>query len=176
MGRQRGPKVRRRQSRRGGLDAVGRVLGFLMVAGSGMGLLACVVLLPPYASLAQAEYDLRCRRASVDDAEAHIQANDRLIASLPTNQVLTKRLAESQLPVTPQHEVIIPAASIQKRPPDLIVPQRCQRPSPPPKWLMRAARRLSKPPTRRGLLLLALGALITAVYLFTPPQWPSKKS
>ena len=106
---------------------------------------------------------------------SHIQENDRLIALLPTDQVLTKRLAESQLPCSPEHEVIIPAASIQKRLPDLIVPRRSQRPSPPPKWLMRAAGRLSNPPTRRGLLLLALGAMITAVYLFTPPQWPSTR-
>ena len=175
MGRRRGTKDRRRDSRRGGLDAVGRVLGFLMVAGSGMGILAGVVLLPPYASLAQAEYELGCMRASVADAESQIRANDRLIASLPTDPVLTKRLAESQLRSSPQHEVIIPAASIQKNPPDLIVPQRSERPSPPPKWLMRAARRLSNPPTRRGLLLLALGALITGVYLFIPPQWPSRR-
>ncbi|MBL7133050.1 MAG: hypothetical protein ISS78_03040 [Phycisphaerae bacterium] len=160
--------------RPGPLDAVGRVIGFLMIAGPAMAILAGVVLLPSYVALAQAEYDEACAQASVADAKAQIQANERLIAALPTDPVLTKRLAENQLPCRPQHEVIIPGAP-QKRPPDLVLPRRAQRPSRPPRWLMTAAGKMSNPPTRRGLLLLALGALITAVYLFAPPQWPSRR-
>ena len=174
MGHLRGINDRPGDLRPGPLDAVARVIGFLMVAGPAMGILAGVVLLPPYVALAQAEYELGCMRASVADAKAQIQANERLIAALPTDQVLTKRLAENHLPCTPQHEVIIPGAP-QKRPPDLVLPRRSRRPSRPPRWVMTAARRMQNPPTRRGLLLLALGALITAVYLFTPPQWPSRR-
>lgn len=174
MGPLRGINDRPGELRPGPLDAVARVIGFLMIAGPAMGILAGVVLLPPYVALAQADYDLGCMRASVADAKAQIQANERLIASLPTDQVLTKRLAENQLPCTPRHEVIIPGAP-QKHPPDLVLPRRAQRPARPARWLMTAAGKLSNPPTRRSLLLLALGALITAVYLFTPPQWPSRR-
>ncbi len=161
------------------MDAVGRVIGFLMMAVPAMAILAGVVVVRPYASMLQAEYDEACTQARVADAEAQVQANERLITTLPTDQVLTKRLAESQLPVTPQHEMIIPSvapfAGLKRSMPDLVVPEPSPRPAPPPQWFMTAAGKLQNPATRRSLLLLALGGLITAVYLFTPPQWPSRR-
>ena len=175
MAPQYGIRVSRVDQRGGGLDTAGRAAGLLMVAGPAVAILAGLVLLPSYASLAQAEYELGCLRATVADAKAQVQANERLIAALPVDQVLTKRLAENQLPCRPQHEVIVPVAP-QKRPPDLVQPQPRRRPARPPRWVMTAARKMQNPPIRRGLLLLAIGALITAVYLFTPPQWPSRGS
>lgn len=157
------------------MDAVGRMIGFVMMAGPAMAILAGVVVVRPYASMLQTEYDEACAQARVADAKAQVQANKRLITTLPTDQVLTKRLAESQLPVTPQHEIIIPFAGLKRTVPDLVVPDRSPRPAPPPRWLMTAAGKLANPSIRRSLLLLALGGLITAVYLFTPPQWPSRR-
>jgi hypothetical protein len=161
------------------MDAVGRTIGFVMMAGPAMAILAGVVLLRPYASMLQAEHDEACAKATTADAEAQVRANERLITTLPTDQVLTKRLAESQMPVTPQHEIIIPSiapfAGLKRTVPDLVVVDPSPRPAPPPKWVMTAAGKMENPSTRRSLLLLALGGLITAVYLFTPPQWPSRR-
>lgn len=161
------------------MDAVGRTIGFLMMAVPAMAILAGVVALRPYASMLRDEYDEACAQARVDDAKAQVQANERLIAALPNDPVLTKRLAESQMPVTPEHEIIIPSiapfAGLKRPVPDLVVLEPSPRPALPPKWVMTAAGKMQDPSTRRSLLLLALGALITAVYLFTPPQWPSRR-
>lgn len=162
-------------SQTGWWSSLGRIAGFLMVAAPAVLMVAAIVLLPPYARLARAQYDLSCARADLIDAETQVAANQRLIAALPVDEVLTKRLAVSQLPCRPANEIVVagPGDGIDidiTKPPDLVRPPRSRRPSPPPVWMATVSTKLSNPPTRRGLLLLALGAIITAVYMFAPQR------
>jgi len=53
-------------------------------------------------------------------------------------------------------------------PPGVVVPPSAPRPALPPEWLVRAAQKLQNPGRRRGLLLLATGLVITALFLFAP--------
>ena len=156
-------------------DVVGRAIGFLMVGGPAVAILAGVVLLPPYAALARTEYELGCKQATVADGHAQFRARERLIGGLQKDEVLIKRVAENQLRCRPWNEIVIPSPRPQNRPPDLVTPKRHRRPVPPPQWLMTAARKLSDPPMKRAMVLLGFGALVTAIYLFTPPQWPSRQ-
>ena len=158
-------------------SSLGRGAGFLTVAAPAVLVVVAVVLLPPYARLARAKYDLGCARADFIDAEKQIAANKRLITALPVDEVLTKRLAQNQLPCRPANEIVVAGPGVGAgtdvdvtKPPDLVRPPRSRRPSPPPAWMATFSAKLSKPPTRRGLLLLALGAIITAVYLFAPQR------
>ncbi len=159
-----------RESRDKGLYAAGRTAGFLTLAIPAMVLVALVVLLPAYASLAETQYLIGCGKAQVADDESLVTATNQLIADLPVDAVLAKRQAEDLLGCVPENEVVIKSSRNEALPPDVVRPPKHPRPSPPPAWLAGAARRLSNPPTKRGLLLLALGTLITAFFLFARPQ------
>jgi len=135
-----------------------------------MVLVALVVLLPAYASLAERQYRVDCGKAQVADDESLVTATDQLIADLPVDAVLAKRQAENVLGCVPENEVVVKSSPNEALPPDVVRPPKRPRPQPPSAWLAGAARRLSNPPTKRGLLLLALGTLITAFFLFARPQ------
>ncbi len=135
-----------------------------------MARVAALVLLPAYARMQIALYERDCDRVAVVELAATAAANTRLIADLPTNPVLTKRLALSQGDLLPNNEVIVFKGQPDHHPPDVIIPVRYVRPAPPEGWLIRAAAKAQNPPTRRGLLLLATGALLVALFLFAPPE------
>jgi hypothetical protein len=159
----------------GVLFAAGRLVGFAVLTGLAMATVAALVLLPAYAQMRIACYERDCDRVTVAELQATAAANARLIADLPTNPVLTKRLAMSQGDLLPDNEVIVPRARPGRPPPDVIVPVRYARPAPPAGWMIRAAGKVANPPTRRGLLLLATGALLVALFLFAPPQKYARK-
>jgi hypothetical protein len=161
-----------RDSRRGGLlFAAGRFVGFCLLAGTSLGILAAVLLLPEYARLVRVRHELAGWRAATADKEAQIKANERLMAALPKDPVLTKRLAMNQHGLLPADEVVVAtSASPPQPPPALVRPPRHARGAPPSGWVMRAARRLARPPLRRGLLLLAGVAMLAALFLFAPRE------
>jgi hypothetical protein len=76
----------------------------------------------------------------------------------------------SQGELLPDNEVIVSRDQPGRPPPDVIVPVRYARPAPPAGWMIRAAAKVQNLPTRRGLLLLATGALLVALFLFAPPE------
>lgn len=151
-----------------------RAVGFFLLAGAAMALLAAVVLLPPWAGLAGARYDLARLQAEVADAEAQIAANERLIAALPHDEVLAKRLAMNQNLYWPRHEIVVvdPDAA-PADPPDVVCPPRQARPPMPAGLLIRAAGRLRNTAKRRGMLILAAAALAAAMFLFPPAERPT---
>ena len=152
------------------LFAAGRMVGFLALAGTALAIIAGMVLLPAYAKMRYARYERDCQKVALAEMEATAAANARLIADMPSSPVLTKRLAMSQGELVPDKEVIAPATRATRPPPDVILPVRYPRPDPPEGWLLTAAAKLQNPPTRRGLLLLATGSLLVALFLFAPPQ------
>lgn len=151
------------------------MVGFVTLAGLALGLVSVVVLLPAYARMAYARYERDCEKAAVAELTATAAANERLLAALPNNPVLTKRLALSQGRLVPDNEVIVASPSATGAPPDVVTPVRLPRPSPPNGVLLAAAAKLQNPPTRRGLLLLAAGTLLVAVFLFAPPDRDERK-
>jgi len=164
-----------RARRAGGFfGTAGRVIGFCLLSGAALGLFATTVLLPEYARMVRAEYELARQQAANADLQALIQANQRLIGALPDNAVLTKRLAMSQFGLLPADEVVMVANyAAGPRPPVMALTTPHQRPQRPDARLMGLAQRLSKPRTRRGLLLLAAAAVLAALFLF-PAREPER--
>jgi hypothetical protein len=148
---------------------IGSLAGFLLLAGTGVALLAGVVLVPAYARLAAAQHTRDRLRAAAGDLEARLAAEDRLIADRD-DPVLWQRLAWCQMGVAPPRVVVAmdPDAPPQL-PPGVIRAAEHPRPNPPPEWLVRAAANLGRPATRRGVTLLAAATLLLAVLLFPPP-------
>jgi len=166
-----GPRHGRRDEPARGLarlvTGVGRLVAFVLLAGSAMAIFAGVVLLPDYVRLLRAERILARQEAIAADTEARIRANGRLIEALPDHPVLTKRLAMHQLGLRPADEVVVPYPGVPvAQAPGTVAPPPHPRPAPPDAWVLRIAARVSNPPTRRGLLLLAAVALVGAVLLF----------
>jgi hypothetical protein len=147
------------------------MFGFVTLAGLAMLVLAGLALLPAYARWRQAEYEKECLATACRESEALITAQERMIADLPESEVLTKRLALSQGELCPENEFVSVNPDRPRRPPpDVILPVRYPRPSPPNNWLMQASVKLHNAGTRRGLLLLAGGCLLVAMFLFAPPD------
>jgi len=159
------------------LPALGRAAGFAALAGMALAILAGVVLLPAYARLTEAQYERGCLMAGATEAEDLIRANDRLIAEMPGDPVLTMRLARSQLDLLPENEVVVIDPGRRKAPvgPLVTIPPR-PRPNRPGGWLIRLADRLWAPGVRRGLLLLAACAMAAAMFLFTPSKADEDKA
>ena len=147
------------------------MVGFTVMASAAVAVISTVVLLPPHAQLVRAQYQRDCLRARTKDLEALSDAHDRLIAALPTDRVLTMRLAISHEALRPRDgsPLRIPGAG-PASPPGLVRAVRHPRPAPPSDWLMRLDAKFQRPATRRGLLLLAVGALVLALFLFAPPE------
>jgi hypothetical protein len=143
------------------------LLGFLLLAGASIALFAGVLMVPDYARLQHAQYEQARQEASVADLQTLVQANDRLIANLPDDPVLVKRLAMNQYGLFPKDEqVVLDERSQRPPPPGMVVVDPRPRPAAPTGWFQETAERISNPPTRRGLLLLAAAAMFAAICLF----------
>jgi len=159
-------------ARTGLLSSAGRMFGFLWLAGIGLALLAIVVLLPAYARLSEARYELAGREAGVRRAEALLEANNKLMAALPDDETLTKRLAMSYGQLWPADEVVVmDPGQANPLPPDVVrMPGTEESARCAPRCLLSAAEKLGRVQTRRALMLLATAALVTAFFLFSPPE------
>ena len=143
------------------------MVAFCLLVGIAMVVFGAVLLLPEYARLQHARYQLARQKATIADLQSLIDGNNRLILALPDNAVLTKRLAMNELGLWPEDEVVvINDRGPRLQSPAMVVTKAATRPEPPVGWVMDAANRVANPPTRRGLLLLAVVGLIAAVILF----------
>ncbi len=155
---------------------VARAVVFGALAGPALGLLAAVALLPTYAHLTDAKYQLDCLRAGIADAEALVETNQRLIRALIEDNVVPMRVARSQFGLLPEllpHDEVVavktkPNGQPADRPP-LITFRRHRPPARPDGLLLRLAGKLQAPSKRRGLLLLAACAMLVSMLLFTEP-------
>ncbi|MGB2823324.1 MAG: hypothetical protein WBF17_20245, partial [Phycisphaerae bacterium] len=96
-----GTRDRKADDSGGFLAAAGRMVGFCLLAGAALAIFAAATLLPEYARVLHADYALARQEAVNADLKALIEANDRLIAALPDNPVLAKRLAMNQFGLWP---------------------------------------------------------------------------
>ncbi len=152
-----------------GISRLARAVRFTAWVAAALGIFAGVLLLPAYAQLLTANYRRDCLDAELACAEKLIEAQDNLIAAGQTDVVLTQRLARSQLGLVPQTELVaIGPAGAKPRPPAVFSPQTPVYPPPPPGWIIAMGERLVRAPLRRGLMLLAAGALFAAMLLNTP--------
>ncbi len=154
---------------------LGRFVGFCMLMGPALAILAAIVLLSAYARLAGTRYELDSIKAGIADAESLVEANDKLIAALPEDPVLTMRLAMSQKNLLPKNEEAVPTLGAAKTPPTLVRPTRHDKPAPPSGMWINLAAKLKNPPTQRGLIVLAAGIMLTAMFLFAPPEKYSRQ-
>jgi hypothetical protein len=151
------------------------MIGFVTLAGLALAILAGLVLLPAYAQWSEVVHERDCQKVAVAEHEATVEAQRRLLEALPDNDVLTKRLALSQGELMPGKEVVVQKPGATRSQPDVIQPIHYQRPPRPDNWLLTLAGKVQKPATRRGLLLLAAGTLLTAMFLFAPPDRRGRK-
>jgi len=150
MARQHGTKAETGPNR-AQLNAVGRGLGFIILAGLGMAIFAALVLMPAWARAVEVEY-ARDKRSSCDQHVKNVIATSaRLINAAPHDPIVTKRLAKG----TPVQNLI-----------------HAPQPESPPKpggWTLELANKLSQTKTRRGLFCVAIVSLAGAMFLFGPP-------
>lgn len=148
--------------------AAGRLLAFILLAGTAVATLAAVVLLPAYARMERVRYERDCLKTYNTDVEQLIGAYSRLIAALPEDDVLTLRLARSYQDLLPRNALVLtPENRRTPATPDVIDPVRTPPPPPPNDWMTRAAEKLQNERKKRGMLLLAGGAMLTAMFCFS---------
>ena len=147
------------------LHALGRLVGFGLLAGLGVAILGCVVLLPAQARLLQTRYELECNRALNADYADRSQAEAFLIEGLQQDHVLVQRAAADALggPYMPRlnESSSLPAVALHVSP--------NPRPAPPSGWVVRTAQRLEDIRIRRGLCVLSAVAILAALLLFSNP-------
>jgi hypothetical protein len=143
--------------------------GFLLLAVPALATLAAVVLLPAYQRMAATEYQRDCLAADIAAFKEYVAANERLIDRAPQDEDLTRRLAIVQQRLLPRNEVVVMDPNAPPAPPPgVIVPDLKPRPEPPSNMLLRMAAKVRNPGTCRGLFLLAAGAMLAAMFLFSP--------
>jgi len=153
------------------LFAFGRIVGFAVLSGISLAILAGVVLLPAYARLAEVRYQRDMDAADTADMEATVAANEKLIKNLPTDEELNKRLAMNRLGLWPENEdVRVSRSDDISNIPGTIQIQKHPRPAKPSSLLMYLNAKLQKQRTRRGLLLIAGLSMLGAMFLFAPPE------
>ena len=142
-------------------------LGFATFSLAAVALLAAVVLLPAYADLRDARHQRELSACRNADLQAQYDAGELVIEAAQTDPTFMKRLAISQGEFIPSGQQIVhmPHDSSAVRP-DVITPPPAPRPASPPAWIRHASGRVSRPDTRRGLLLMAGGLLVVAGLVF----------
>ena len=145
-----------------------RTLVFVSLLVMSVLIFAGVVLLPPYGNLKYAEYQRDFLHSVNTDAEKLIEANHRLLDALDEDQVLAIRLACSQSDFLPFDEIVFPESPLNDRPGPLVTIQNTPRPEKPSGLLMQLSGKLEKANRRRGLMLLAVGALLVGLLLLNP--------
>jgi hypothetical protein len=143
-------------------------LGFVTFSLAAAALLAAVVLLPAYSDLRNVRHQRELSACRNADLQARYDAGELVIEAAQNDPTFMKRLAISQGEFIPSGQQIIhmPQDSSAVRP-DVIAPPPTPRPDAPPRWIRHAAGRVSRPDTRRGLLLMAAGLLVVAGLFFS---------
>ncbi len=152
------------------LCALGRFTGFALFAALAVTILAGMVLVPAYARLAQARHERACQQVILEDLRARCEAGERHIQELSRDPALTTWLLASHWGLQPAREVILADPDAAPVPvPRLVRTTPLKMPTPPGGRLLRAADKLRRPATRRGLFFVAALSLAAAMLLFAPP-------
>lgn len=138
--------------------ALGRAMGFIVLAGPALAIIAALVLLPAHASLVCTRHRLTIRKAQARRAETLADGNNRLIRAIPNDRSLARRLVLRTVPGAP----------------GLLRPAPLRSPRRPSGWLLDVGYRLQKPALRRGVFAVACLTLAAAMFLFAPPPVTSR--
>jgi hypothetical protein len=131
---------------------IGRGLGFMILAGLAMAILAPLVLMPAWANTVRAEYDLAVKRAETEHSRKIVAGGARHNIAVRHDPVLIERYAKGMVKQDPIH------APKVEYPPE------------PNGWMLGLADKLAQQKTRRGLFFVACVALAGAMFLFAPPS------
>ena len=160
------------------LCALGRLIGFLVLAGPAVVILAGVVLLPEYAQWKNDQYQRDLVAAQTADLETLRDVQEGMIDAATHDPVYVKALAMHLCNLWPTGEQVLEAAAASGYTPGVAVLTPHPRPAPPDDPYLRVAAKVQNPPTRRGLLLIAGGLMLFAVLLFAaaPTSRPAKQA
>jgi len=131
--------------------SVVRGVGFAVLAGLAMAIIAPLVLLPVYANAIRAEHELAVKRAEVAHNRKVVAAEARLNSAILHDRVINERLVRGTVRS------------------DLINVPPINYPGEPDGWLLGLCDKLSRLKTRRGLFFAACVAMTGAMFLFAPP-------
>ena len=147
---------------------LGRAVGFALLSALSLAIFACVVLGPAYAEMVETRYQRDCLGTELDEAEAWIAANGRLIEALGEDEVMTKRLASSQFHWLPADEYVVIDPAAEPAPQRLVnVPPRAM-PARQDGLALRLAQGLANRTLRHILLLMAAACMLASVLLLAP--------
>ncbi|NLF32484.1 MAG: hypothetical protein GX591_16535 [Planctomycetes bacterium] len=165
------PAPGREADRSGGrLGGLGRFLGFTIVAGMAFALLATVVVLPAWARLDQARADRDALAFQTAAYDRLVDYRTELIESVKTDPLQTERLLMEQRNYTRPGEAAYAIDDAPADPPVLdAIKAQLPAPRPASATLATLSRRVQRPATRRGLLLLSGLLLVLATVMFLPP-------
>ena len=153
-------------------------VAFVFLATAAVALVAATLLLPAWAEHLVVRHEAETLAARNADLRARIAAGEHMATAAQTDSVFIERLALSQGEFEPiGQRAIGPDNGAPLPPPDMVDYAVATRPDPPPAWVLRAGRKLQRPRTQRGFLVLAGGILLTAGLMFSPAgQQPPGKS
>jgi len=142
--------------------------GFYLLSGIAIVIFAGVFLLPMHARNIELQYRLKCEQINIENARETINALDEFTRAAGDNEILLSRLGTSRIGLYPANEIIVldthegseNPVSLQVSPPDY--------PPPPSGWITRYGKTVSRPATRRGLLVMAACLVIAAMLIFPP--------
>ncbi|MFB3890989.1 MAG: hypothetical protein ACE15C_03080 [Phycisphaerae bacterium] len=147
----------------------GRMVGFLLLAVPALVTIAAITLLPTYQNMMATLHERDVKLANVGTYQDYVAATEKMIGRLPEDEDTTRRLVMLQQRLLPRNEVVmIDPSEKPAPPPGVIVPERRPKPAAPSNMLLSMADKLKNPGTRRGLFLLAAGAMLAAMFLFAP--------
>ena len=142
-----------------------RGVGFLLLAGLALAVIAAVVLMPAYAGLNQVIVENERIAAANTYYRKHADARDQLIKDVANDRILAKRVAMQRFGSLPRTEYVVPGTEDPRAPQagEVAVPPP-PKPQPAENWMTATAAKLSHPTTRTVLLLAASASLAVAVF------------
>jgi hypothetical protein len=133
-----------------------------------LGLVAAVVLAPPYARMIEHEHVLAKEEVRLAEARATLDAYGRLLEQAPTDEVLTQRLAWSQLGMYPSNETVLRNPNRKTTRPGVLAAISLPQPTKPHSQLYRMGMLLTNAARRRGLLAIAAILFVLCLILSAP--------
>lgn len=173
MARQPGTRAdkKRDASQNAGSVFTRTVLSYTL-AGVALAILAGVLLIPLADDNENTSYQVACASTENKALEELIRKRQYIIDALDCEDpdpVLVARLAMSQSNMVPVNALVMDSSTPpESLSPCLVEPPKCTPPAQSPQWLTYTAVKLRRGGIKRGIIVLAMGTLIAAMFLFHP--------
>lgn len=150
-------------------DSLARFLGFLAFAAPAVLILASLVLLPMYKHWVLAEHQAACDQTKVDERNLALDAAGRVHRDMLEDEVLNQRVLIAQSSLLPANLKEVEIPGLPPSSPTATFAPKLPLPPRPTGTLLQMADKLENPTTKRGLILVMLGAAVASIFLFGPP-------